>query len=501
MNIDLGNPLGLSLAMLPELLLCLAGLVALLVAAWRNRTAADVRLSAYMAIAGVVGAMAALGWLWMGHARPAHVAFMVGLDDFRFAASALILLATFVTLVFSMPYLERERLLWPEYYALVLFAAAGMLWLAGADDMMVLFLGLEVMSVSVYVLAGFNRRSAASAEAGLKYFLIGAFASAFLLYGIALVYGATGTTSLTAAGAALGRGPLPVMAVAGLGLFLIGFAFKVAAAPFHMWAPDVYDGSPTPVTGFMATGVKVAGFAALARVLAVTFGAHPGTWGPALAGIAIISMLVGNLIALNQRSLKRMLAYSSIAHAGYLLGALLPGNDAGAGATLTYLFAYAVTSLAAFGLLAILGRDGERSVTLDSIAGLGRRRPWLAAALAICMLSLLGFPGTFGFMGKWQILNALLGSGHNAVAVAIVLTSVLSAGYYLPVIMASYMRPVPDEPAELPSAPVLVTGMIAVAVVLLLVLGVWPTPAIDSALSSGTSLFQASLAGIRAGAP
>jgi NADH-quinone oxidoreductase subunit N len=400
-----------------------------------------------------------------------------------------------------MTYLEREQLLWPEYYALVLFAAAGMLWLAGADDMMVLFLGLEVMSVAVYVLAGFNRRSAASAEAGLKYFLIGAFASAFLLYGIALVYGATGTTSMTAAGAGLARGPLPLMAIAGLGLFLIGFAFKVAAAPFHMWAPDVYDGAPTPVTGFMATGVKVAGFAALARVLAVVFGAHADVWGPALAGIAVLSMLIGNLVALNQRSLKRLLAYSSVAHAGYLLAALVPGNDIAGAATLTYLFAYAVTSLAAFGLLTVLGRDGEREVTLDSIAGLSQRRPWMALALAVCMLSLLGFPPTFGFIGKWQILNALLSSGHNVLAVAIVLTSVLSAGYYLPVIMAAYMRPAAADAPELPAMPAMVAGTIGVAVVVVLVLGVWPTPALDSALREATSLFQASLASVRAGAP
>ncbi len=501
MNIHLNTPLGLTLALLPEVLLCLAGLIALLFAAWRNKTAADVRLSGYVALAGVVAAAGALGWLWMGHARPSTVPFMVSLDGFRYASSALILLATFVTVLISMSYLEREQLLWPEYYALVLFAAAGMLWLAGADDMMVLFLGLEVMSVAVYVLAAFNRRSAASAEAGLKYFLIGAFASAFLLYGIALVYGATGTTSMTAAGAALGRAPLPLMAVAGLGLFLIGFAFKVAAAPFHMWAPDVYDGSPTPVTGFMATGVKVAGFAALARVLSVVFGAHPEAWGPALAGIAVLSMIVGNLVALTQKSLKRMLAYSSVAHAGYLLAALVAGVESGPAATLTYLFAYALTSLAAFGLLAGLGRDGERAVTLDSIAGLAQRRPWMAAGLAICMLSLLGFPGTFGFIGKWQILNALLGSGHYVVAVAIVLTSVVSAGYYLPVIMASYMRPAEAEPDELPAMPGIVAGTIAVAVVVVLILGVWPTPALDGALRGGSALLHASLAGLRAGVP
>lgn len=501
MNINLASPIGVSLALLPELLLCLAALVALLLAAWRNRTAAEVRLSGYVSLAGVLAAAGGLAWLWLGQARPMSLPFMVGLDEFRYASSGLILLATFVTILLSISYLEREGLLWPEYYALVLFAAAGMLWLAGADDMMVLFLGLEVMSVAVYVLAGFNRRSAVSAEAGLKYFLIGAFASAFLLYGIALVYGATGTTSMTAAGAALGRGPLPLMGVAGLGLFLVGFAFKVAAAPFHMWAPDVYDGAPTPVTGFMATGVKVAGFAALARVLAIIFGAHTEVWGPALAGIAVLSMVVGNLIALTQRSLKRMLAYSSVAHAGYLLAALVPGSGSGAAATLTYLFAYAVTSLAAFGLLAALGRDGERDVTLDSIAGLGQRHPWMAAALAVCMLSLLGFPGTFGFIGKWQILLALLGGGYAVVAVAVVLTSVVSAGYYLPVVMASYMRPAAADAPELPGLPPLAVGTIAVAVIVILLLGVWPTPALDSALRSGSSLFQVSLAGVRAGMP
>lgn len=501
MNINLASPLGITLALLPEMILCLAGLIALLLAAWRNRTAAEVRLSGYVSLAGVLAAAGALAWLWLGHARPATLPFMVGLDEFRYASSGLILLATFATILLSISYLEREGLLWPEYYALVLFATAGMLWLAGADDMMVLFLGLEVMSVAVYVLAGFNRRSALSAEAGLKYFLIGAFASAFLLYGIALVYGATGTTSMTAAGAALGRGPLPLMGVAGLGLFLIGFAFKVAAAPFHMWAPDVYDGAPTPVTGFMATGVKVAGFAALARVLAIVFGAHTEVWGPALAGIAVLSMVVGNLVALTQRSLKRMLAYSSVAHAGYLLAALVPGSDSGAAATLTYLFAYAVTSLAAFGLLTALGRDGERDVTLDSIAGLGQRRPWLAAALAVCMLSLLGFPGTFGFIGKWQILLALLGGGASVVAVAVVLTSVVSAGYYLPVVMASYMRPAAADAPVLPGLSALAAGTIAVAVIVILLLGVWPTPAIDSALRGAGALFQASLAGVRAGAP
>lgn len=500
-QINLASPIGVSLALLPEIILCLAGLVTLLVAAWRHGAAADLRFNGWLSLLGVAGSAAALGWLWINRARPSSLPIMVALDDFRFAAAGLILLATAGTILLSIHYLERERLLWPEFFPLTLFAAAGMLWLAGADDMMVLFLGLEVMSVAVYVLAGINRGSPFSSEAALKYFLIGAFASAFLLYGIALTYGATGTTSMTAAGAALGRGPLPVMALLGMALFLIGFGFKVAAAPFHMWTPDVYEGAPTPVTGFMATGVKVAGFAALARVLYVMFGASPEAWGPVLGVLAGLSMVIGNLVALSQRSIKRMLAYSSIAHAGYLLAALVPGTSNGAAATLTYLLAYALTSLAAFGLLATLGRDGEREVTLDTVAGLASERPWVALGLAVCMLSLLGFPGTLGFIGKWQILIALAGMDHYVLAILLVLTSVVSAGYYLPVIMASYMR----EPVPGPEAPHTIARAagvtLAVLCLLVVVLGVMPGATLDVALSSANSLMHASLAGVRAGMP
>jgi NADH-quinone oxidoreductase subunit N len=501
LHINLSSPLGMSLALLPEVILCLAGMVTLLVAAWRNRTASDLRLVGWLSVIGVMAAMAALGWLWLNRARPAGLPISVALDDFRFAAAGLILVSTLGTMLLSLHYLVRENLLWPEYFPLVLFATAGMLWLAGADDMMVLFLGLEVMSVAVYVLAGFARQSIQSSEAALKYFLIGAFASAFLLYGIALTYGATGTTSMTAAGAALGRGALPLMATLGLGLFLIGFGFKVAAVPFHMWTPDVYEGAPTPVTGFMATGVKVAAFAGLARVLNVMFGTAPGAWGPVVSGLAVASMILGNLVALNQRSLKRLLAYSSIAHAGYLLAALVPGTSNGAAATLTYLLAYALTSLAAFGLLAVLGRDGERDVSLETIAGLAATRPWVSAGLAITMLSLLGFPGTLGFIGKWQILLALLGQDHYVVAVVLVLTTLVSAGYYLPVIMAAYMRTREGEPPAMPALPVAAGITVLVACLVVVVLGFWPTPALDAALNSANSLLHASLGGVRAGAP
>jgi NADH-quinone oxidoreductase subunit N len=267
-----------------------------------------------------------------------------------------------------------------------------------------------------------------------------------------------------------------------------------------MWTPDVYDGAPTPVTGFMATGVKIAAFSGLARVLIVMFGASTAAWAPVLSGLAIASMVVGNLIALNQRSIKRMLAYSSIAHAGYLLSALIPGSSNGAAATLTYFLAYGLTSLAAFGLLAALGRDGERDVTLDTLAGLASRRPWVAAGLAVSMLSLLGFPGTLGFIGKWQILLALLGDDHGVVAVALVLTSLVSAGYYLPVIMSSYMRPPADTPVGSP-LPAAAAFTVVLACVLVVVLGVWPTPALDLSLEGANSLLHASLTGLRAASP
>ncbi len=487
--LDLRSPLGVTLALLPEIVLTVAALVALLLNAWRHGSEADSRLAGWTCFAGVIASGAALVILWAGGAEPAGTAHMVALDPFRFASLALILLATGATILVSLGYLEREGLLAPEYYTLVLLAAVGMMFLAGAEDLIVLFLGLEVMSVSVYVLAGFDRRNVFSSEASLKYFLIGAFASAFLLYGIALVWGGTGSTSLSGIATRLGQGELSAMAALGLGLLLIGMGFKVASVPFHMWAPDVYDGSPTPVAGFMATGVKAAGFLALARILLEAFPSALETWQPLVAALALASMVLGNLVALAQRSLKRMLAYSSIAHAGYLLAALWPGSRLAAGAVLIYLLAYVVTSLATFAILSALGRGGERDVTLDSIAGLGRTRPWLAFGLSVGMLSLLGFPGTFGFIGKWAILNALLEVKHLPLAVILVLTTLVSAGYYLPVLMAAYMR----EPAEGHGGPALpgpAAFAVGAAVIALLVLGVVPAPVLDSAVDTAGALLR-----------
>jgi NADH-quinone oxidoreductase subunit N len=493
-RIDLSTPWGVTVALLPEVLLSGWALVVLLVVSWRHQTAEDSRLAGWLSFAGVVVSAAGLAALWVNDARPDGLAQMVALDPFRYAVAAIALLSAGVTILLSLGYLERERLLAPEYYVLILLATAGMMFMGAAEDLIVLFLGLEVMSVAVYVLAGYNRSSAFSAEAALKYFLIGAFASGFLLYGIALVYGATGTTNLSIAGAQLAGKPLPLIAALGLGLLLIGLAFKVAAVPFHMWAPDVYDGSPTPVTGFMATGVKAAAFAALVRVLMEAFPSAASVWQPIIAGLAIASMVLGNFVALAQRSLKRLLAYSSVAHAGYLLAAVWPGTRVGAGAVLLYLLAYSLTTLASFGFLAVLGRGGERDVTLDDIAGLASTRPGIAFGLTVCMLSLLGFPGTFGFIGKWYIISAIVAEGHYILPVVVVLTSVVSAGYYLPVIMAMYMRPAPsgDRYAATRFAPAAL-GAMALTVAAIVVFGVWPGGLLDLAGRSATTLTQTSV--------
>jgi NADH-quinone oxidoreductase subunit N len=488
-RLDLSTPLGVTLALLPEVLLTIAALAVLLVVSWRHRTAEDSRLAGWLSLLGVVVSGAGLAALWVKGVEPDGLAQMVALDPFRYGAEAIALVAAAATILISIAYLERERLLAPEYYPLVLLATAGMMFLAGAEDLIVLFLGLEVMSVSVYVLAGYDRSNAFSAEAALKYFLIGAFASGFLLYGIALVYGATGTTNLSLIGAQLAGKLPPLMASIGLGLLLIGLGFKVAAVPFHMWAPDVYDGSPTPVTGFMATGVKAAAFAALVRVLLEAFPSASPVWQPVVAALAIASMIVGNLVALAQRPLKRMLAYSSIGHAGYLLVAVWPGTQAGAGAVLLYLFAYGLTTLASFGYLAVLGRDGERDLSLDDLAGLSTTRPFVALGLSICMLSLLGFPGTFGFIGKWYIISATVAEGQFILPVLLVITSVISAGYYLPVIMSMYMKPSMGRLPQNRLGPAAV-GAIGVSVALVILLGVWPGGLLDLAGRSAATLTQ-----------
>ncbi len=489
--IDTGTPGGVFLALLPEILLTGWSLVVLMYLAWNHGAARDSRSAGTLALFGYVLAILATGWLAMTGARPDGLPQMIALDGFRFASNALLLGIAAGINILSLRWLERQGILAPEYYVLLMLATVGMMLLAGAADMITLFLGLEVMSVSVYVLAGYDRTRRASAEAALKYFLIGAFASGFLLYGIALVYGATGQFNLALVGAQLSATEPTLMAKAGLALLLIGFGFKVAAVPFHAWAPDVYEGSPTPVTAFMMAGVKAAAFLALARVLAEAFPAYVDIWRPVIFAMAIATMVLGNLVALAQQSVKRMLAYSAVAHAGYLGLAIWSHSNLGTASVLVYLSSYALTIVVAFGILASIERAGARTVLLADLEGLFSVRPFAALGLAVCMLSLLGFPGTFGFIGKWYVISAPLAEGQWILPVVAMITSGVSIGYYLPVVLAMTLKPTrtrqQHQTIRFPLPAKVVVGL---GVVAILVLGVWPRLVLDFATQEAVQLRQ-----------
>jgi NADH-quinone oxidoreductase subunit N len=357
-----------------------------------------------------------------------------------------------VSVLLSWDYAKRTRINLPEYYALLLTAILGMLVMAASNDLITIFLGLELMSLSLYVMVGFRRNRLESNEAALKYFLLGAFASGFLLYGIALLYGATGTTNLGAIGAFLADTPLvsnPLVLVGGL-LVLTGFLFKVAAVPFHMWTPDAYQGAPTSVTGFMSAGAKAAGFAALLRLMDRALPTLAHDWQPLLAVIAMLTMTVGNVTALLQNNLKRMLAYSSIAHAGYLLVALIAGPQGGYAAAVFYLAVYSFMNLGAFALLTMLGRGSDEPLMVSDVAGLGFRKPLPALAMTVFLLSLGGIPPTAGFMGKLFVFGAAVQDPALRTLVIVgVLNSVVAVFYYLRVTVAMYMREPEGEPVAL----------------------------------------------------
>jgi NADH-quinone oxidoreductase subunit N len=375
-----------------------------------------------------------------------------------------------------------------EFYVLVLLSTSGMIVMASANDLIVFFLGLETMSIAVYVLTGLWRARAESAEAAMKYFLVGAFATGFLLYGIALIYGATGTTQLAhiADALAAARG-VPFLFAAGVFLLLVGLAFKVAAAPFHFWVPDVYDGAPTPVTGFMSVAVKAAAFAGWARIFLVGWSPLSGDWAPAVKALAILTMTLGNLLAVTQSSVKRMLAYSSIAHAGYLLIALVAGGEAGGQALLYYLASYAAMTLGAFGVLAALKADDREPDAYRDFAGLGFRRPFLGMAMSLFMLSLAGFPPLAGFTGKFYIFRAAVFAGQTDLAVIGALNSLVSVFYYLRVILMMYMEEGGAEAKVFSRAPYLYAA-VGVSAIATIYLGVIPAPALDASLKAIASL-------------
>ncbi len=495
---DLAVPAQLSAAMLPDLVLMTGATAVTVWSAWRPEGPAHQRQCGLASLAVVVTTIAAVIVAWAG--GQAATPGIVAVDAFRWASDMVILLATACTLALAIDYNAREGIGAGESHGLVLFATSGMMLLAAARDTTIVFLGIELMSVSVYILTGLNRRSSKSAEAALKYFLLGAFSTGFLLYGLALLYGATGATDLAVIAARLARPeiaagtPLVLLAIP---LLLVGFGFKVAAVPFHMWAPDVYEGAPTPITAFMAAGVKAGAFAVFLRVWIEVFPYMAdgrgffAYWHAAVWGLAVATMIFGNLLALTQRKIKRMLAYSSIAHAGYLLAAVVAGSTLGASAFLFYLLAYTLATMGAFAVVIAMGNVGEAHLELDDYAGLWAVRPWLAVAMSICMLALLGFPivGGLGFLAKWYVLQAALQAAARpqvVLATVLVLTTVVSAGYYLRVIQIMFMRPRPSAPAAAPAARAgfLTQLVVYSTVVLLLGFGLAPQWLVDRANAS-----------------
>jgi NADH-quinone oxidoreductase subunit N len=436
---------------------------------------------------GLTGAAIATVLLW---GRNASSFGVVQADNFGLFVTAVLIVVGLLSLAFSGPTVEREHLPQGEYYALMLFAIAGMMLMATATDLLVIFLALEVLSLAVYVLTGIRRDSAAGTEAALKYFLLGAFSSAFFLYGVAFAYGVTGSTRLDRIGsliAAQALAPTPMQLLA-LGLLFVGFAFKVSAVPFHMWTPDAYEAAPPAVTGFMSTGVKAAAFAAFARVFLSAFEPLKAQWGPVLWIVAAATMIVGTVVGVAQSSVKRMLAYSSIAHGGYLLVALLAANDIGKGAVLFYLLAYAVTNLGAFGVIAVLDNADRPNDRVRDYAGLWNDHPVLAALMTIFLLSLGGFPPLAGFIAKWYVFSAAIKAGYAWLAILGVLTSVVAVFFYLRIVVMMYMTP-SDQPAQFPAVPRIAAFALVVSAVLVFYLGILPTRVLDWAAASISTIF------------
>jgi NADH-quinone oxidoreductase subunit N len=370
---------------------------------------------------------------------------MVVLDGFSTFINALILVSGLLGVALAYGYVRRMGIERGEYYTLLLFSITGMMLMAQAADLIIVFIALELLSIPLYVLAAFAYPKPQSEEAGLKYFLLGAFATGFVVYGTALVYGATGSTNLFAVVESASNGTSSLLLTLGAALLLIGFGFKIAAVPFHMWTPDVYQGAPTAVTAFMSSGAKIAGFAALLRVFATAFPSIAVDMTDILWALSALTMIVGNFVAISQTDIKRMLAYSSIAHAGYILMAFVPyGNpevrDVSIAAGLFYLVAYAITNFGAWSVVIALEKKEEKGLAIEDYAGLGRKHPALAAAMTVFMLSLVGFPPTLGLVGKFYLFRAVLSGGYIWLAIIGVVTSLISAYYYLRVVVTMYMK-------------------------------------------------------------
>jgi NADH-quinone oxidoreductase subunit N len=475
------------LSIAPELSLFGAALAIVLLRSLVRRSPRVFEISLLLAIAGVVasGVWTAVVWHVVREDGPYQaIKGMVAVDGFSVFARTVVLIGTLLAVFLSAGYLAREKLDGPEYLALLLLSATGMMIMASANDLIVVFLALEILSIALYVLAAFDRRRLESQEAGLKYFVLGAFSSAIFLYGIALTYGATGTTSLTGMATFLAANDLghPGVLVAGFAFLLVGLGFKVAAAPFHMWTPDVYQGAPTPVTAFMASATKVAAFAAFLRIFVGTFPLYGVDWRPAVWGLAVLSLVVGTVAALVQTNVKRMLAYSSISHAGFVLIGVQVATRAGTAAALFYLLVYAFMAIGAFGVIGVMAGKGDVRHDLEEYRGLSVRQPLLAAALTVCLLAQAGVPLTGGFVAKFGIFKAAVDSGMYPLALVATLASVVGAFVYLRIVVTMYGGEA-DATADAATPPVdgPTTVVLAVAVAAILVLGILPGFALDFA--------------------
>lgn len=490
MTIDFSSQAHYLIALAPELVLTVWGMIVLLAGVSRRHASTVGRTFdlGWLSLVGVLLAALANGWLY--GVTEVGVSSMIAVDGFARFANWIFLIAAGFGILMSMAYVERQALQVGEFFALMLLSTVGMMVMVAARDLIVIFLGLEVMSISVYAMTAMNRRDRKSAEAGLKYFILGAFSTGFFLYGIALTYGGTGSTNITEIAVAVASGSTqPALLLFGVALMLIGFAFKVSAVPFHMWTPDVYEGAPTPVTAFMSVAVKAAAFLAFLRVFTVAFDGLYPTWVTIAWWLSAITMVVANLIAVQQTNVKRMLAYSSVAHGGYLLVGIVAANaEAGAG-MLFYLLVYTLMNMGVFGVVMLVGRQSESSLDLEDYAGLGQHKPVLGAMLTILLLSLAGFPGTGGFIGKIFILQGAMESHLLYLSIVLVLTTVISYYYYLRVAWYVWMRDAPEgaDFGDVPTPMPLRVGLL-VAVALILYTGVFPEAVLDMARSGISSI-------------
>jgi NADH-quinone oxidoreductase subunit N len=472
-------------AITPLLIVALSGCAVLLAEAFR-RPDEEVPFGLLGGI-GLVGAIVASVFLWRHDLTGFGV---IVIDHYSLFFYITICAIGLLTILLSSGSAARDRLPAGEYHALMLFSIVGMMMMGSTRDLLIIFIALEIMSIGVYVMTGLKRTSEIGAEAAFKYFVLGAFSSAFFLYGIAFAYAVAGTTRLDELGVRVAASSIEpgIMVVLAMALLLVGFAFKVSAVPFHMWTPDAYEGAPTLVTGFMSTAVKAAAFAAFLRVFLSALEPLQAHWAPVLSAIAALTMLVGTIVGVAQSNVKRMLAYSSIAHAGYLLIGIIAANTAGKASILFYLVAYGVTNLGAFGVLAALSTPDRPHDDVRDFAGLWQERPGMATLLTVFLLSLGGFPPTVGFVAKWYIFNAAVQEGLMALAILGVLTSVISVFFYLRVVVMMYMveqrapghRPLPSRLA--------LAGML-IALALVFYLGVLPGRLIAIATDSVASIF------------